>query len=150
MNNDIEWMEIALNEANNAYLQNEVPIGAVIIRNDKLIAKAHNQPIALNDPTAHAEIQVIKKAGAIEKNYRLLNTTLYVTLEPCLMCLGAIIHARIDRIVYGASDSKNGVCGSINDLSKELFFNHQLQISKGVKENECKKILKDFFEVRRV
>ena len=150
MNTDLKWMEIALNEANNAYLENEVPIGAIIVKNEKIIAKAHNQPIALNDPTAHAEIQVIKKAGAIENNYRLLNTTIYVTLEPCLMCLGAIIHARIDRIVYGASDSKNGVCGSKKDLSKELFFNHQLKITSGVKENECKKILTDFFEIRRV
>ena len=104
MNNDIKWMEIALKEANVAYMQDEIPVGAVIVRNDRLIAQAHNQPISKSDPSAHAEIQAIRIAGAIEQNYRLINTTLYVTLEPCLMCLGAIIHARIDKIVFGASD----------------------------------------------
>ena len=106
MNDDEKWMQIALNESIAAKNEDEIPVGAVLVRNGKLIAKAHNQPISTNDPTAHAEIQVIRKAGKTEKNYRLVGATLYVTLEPCLMCIGALVHARIDRVVYGANDNK--------------------------------------------
>ena len=104
MNKDEKWMRIALNEANLAMDENEIPVGAVLVKNDKLIAQSHNRPINKNDPTAHAEIELLRKAGEQQKNYRLIGSTLYVTLEPCAMCFGAMIHARIERIVFGASD----------------------------------------------
>ena len=102
MSNDEKWMRIAIEEANLAMDKNEVPVGAVLVKNDTLIAQAHNKPITKNDPTAHAEIQLLRKAGEQQKNYRLPESTLYVTIEPCTMCFGAMVHARIDRIVYGA------------------------------------------------
>jgi len=109
MNNDEKWMRIAIDEANLAMKEKEIPVGAVLVQNEKLIAQAHNQPIKINDPTAHAEIQLLRKAGEQQKNYRLIGSSLYVTLEPCAMCFGAMVHARIDRIVFGASDPKTGV-----------------------------------------
>ena len=126
MSNDEKWMRIAIEEANLAMDKNEVPVGAVLVKNDTLIAQAHNKPITKNDPTAHAEIQLLRKAGEQQKNYRLPESTLYVTLEPCTMCFGAMVHARIDRIVYGASDPKTGVCGSRMNLNEENFFNHKI------------------------
>ena len=123
--------------------------GSVLVQNGQIIAKAHNCPISKNDPTAHAEIQVLKKAGKKLQNYRLPKTTLYVTLEPCAMCLGAMIHARIDRIVFGASDPKSGVCSSSTDLTSEVFFNHKILVSGGILEQDCKKILQSFFKLRR-
>ena len=106
---DEQWMKIAIDEAHLAMKENEIPVGAVLVKENKLIAKAHNRPILNRDPTAHAEIEVLRKAGEKLKNYRLPKTTLYVTLEPCAMCLGAMIHARIERVVFGASDPKSGV-----------------------------------------
>ena len=120
-----------------------------LVQNNQIIAKAHNCPISKNDPTAHAEIEVLRKAGEKLQNYRLPKTTLYVTLEPCAMCLGAMIHARIERVVFGASDPKSGVCGSTIDLSSESIFNHQISVSGGVLEHECKNILQSFFKLRR-
>ena len=117
MNKDEQWMKIALIEAKLAMDENEVPVGAILVQENNLITQAHNQPIKNNDPTAHAEIEVLRKAGDKLQNYRLAKTTLYVTLEPCAMCLGAMIHARIERVVFGASDPKSGVCGSTIDLS---------------------------------
>ncbi len=114
-----------------------------------LITQAHNRPIKNNDPTAHAEIEALRQAGKKLLNYRLPKTTLYVTLEPCAMCLGAMIHARIERVVFGASDPKSGVCGSTIDLSSESIFNHQISVSGGVLEHECKNILQSFFKLRR-
>tara|TARA_B100001142_G_C13963282_1_gene511951 strand:- start:133 stop:594 length:462 start_codon:yes stop_codon:yes gene_type:complete len=149
MNNDENWMRIAIDEANLAMDKNEVPVGAVLVKNDVLIAKAHNQPITNNDPTAHAEIQLLRKAGDQQKNYRLTGSTLYVTLEPCTMCFGAMVHARIDRIVYGASDPKTGVCGSCMNLNKENFFNHHFSITSGILENQSKELLQVFFKSRR-
>tara|TARA_B110000008_G_scaffold108949_1_gene111999 strand:+ start:98 stop:559 length:462 start_codon:yes stop_codon:yes gene_type:complete len=149
MNNDEKWMRIAIDEANLAMDKNEVPVGAVLVKNDVLIAKAHNQPITNNDPTAHAEIQLLRKAGDQQKNYRLTGSTLYVTLEPCTMCFGAMVHARIDRIVYGASDPKTGVCGSCMNLNKENFFNHNVSITSGILENQSKELLQVFFKSRR-
>ena len=149
MNKDEKWMKIALNEAKLALKENEIPVGAILIQNEILVSKAHNQPIKNNDPTAHAEIQVLREAGCKLKNYRLNNSTLYVTLEPCAMCLGAIIHARIERLVFGASDPKSGVCGSTINLSSEPIFNHQIAISAGVLEHECKNILQSFFRLKR-
>jgi len=110
---DEEWMALAIEQAKLAEKINEVPVGAVLVQDDQLIASAHNQPISNNDPTAHAEIQLLRAAGKQLNNYRLPNTTLYVTLEPCTMCLGAMIHARISRIVFGAYDEKTGVCGRV-------------------------------------
>ena len=149
MSNDEQWMRIAIEEASLAMDKNEVPVGAVLVKNDTLIAQAHNKPITKNDPTAHAEIQLLRKAGEQQKNYRLPKSTLYVTLEPCTMCFGAMIHARIDRIVYGASDPKTGVCGSCMNLNEENFFNHKISITSGILEKESSELLKLFFKSRR-
>jgi tRNA(adenine34) deaminase len=150
MNLDEKWMKIAINEASLAMQKNEIPVGAVLVKNNKLIAQSHNQPIQNNDPTAHAEIEVLRKAGAKLLNYRLPKTTLYVTLEPCSMCLGAMVHARIERVVFGASDLKNGICGSYTELASESFFNHKIEISRGVLERECKEIIQKFFKLKRL
>ena len=149
MNKDEKWMKIALNEANLAMDENEIPVGAVLVKNDKLIAHSHNQPIKKNDPTAHAEIQLLRKAGEQEKNYRLIGSTLYVTLEPCAMCFGAMIHARIERIVFGAKDPKTGVCGSCINLNEANFFNHKISITGGILENQSSELLRLFFKSRR-
>ena len=149
MNIDEKWMKFAMDEANLAMNEEEIPVGAVLIQNNKLIARSHNQPIKNNDPTAHAEIQLLRKAGVQQKNYRLIGSTIYVTLEPCTMCFGAMIHARIERIVFGASDFKTGVCGSCMNLNKENFFNHKISITGGVLEEESSELLRLFFKSRR-
>ena len=149
MNEDEKWMKIAISEANLANNEGEIPVGAVIIQNNKLIVKAHNQPILNHDPTAHAEVEALRKAGRKLKNYRLSGSTLYVTLEPCAMCLGAMMHARIERIVFGASDPKSGVCGSKADLTSETFFNHRIKVQGTVLEKETKNLLQSFFKSRR-
>jgi tRNA(adenine34) deaminase len=149
MTTDEQWMKIALDEGHLAMNENEIPVGAVLVKENKLIAQAHNRPIINNDPTAHAEIEVLRKAGEKLKNYRLPKTTLYVTLEPCAMCLGAMIHARIERVVFGASDHKNGACSSAIDLLSKPIFNHHISVSGGVLEHECKNILQSFFQLRR-
>ena len=144
-----KWMELAIQQARLAEKIDEVPVGAVLVKDDQLIAQAHNQPISNNDPTAHAEIQVLRKAGKNLENYRLPNTTLYVTLEPCTMCLGAMIHARVSRIVFGAYDKKTGVCGSCADLSSSECFNHSLIVEGGILAENCQSLLQDFFKKRR-
>jgi tRNA(adenine34) deaminase len=149
MNDDEKWMKLAIREALLAESESEVPVGAVLVKDGKLIAKAHNQPISMHDATAHAEIQAIRKAGKKQKNYRLIGVTLYVTLEPCVMCLGALINARIERIVFGASDPKTGVCGSCANLNQEKIFNHKISIMGGILESENKEILQSFFKSRR-
>ena len=149
MNEDEKWMKIAIQEAKKAEKEDEVPVGAVLVKNGLVIAKTHNQPISTNDATAHAEIQLIRAAGKIQGNYRLTGTTLYVTLEPCAMCLGAIMHARIERIVFGAHDPKTGVCVSSENLMDANCFNHKIDLVSGVLENECKQQLKKFFISRR-
>jgi tRNA(adenine34) deaminase len=149
MNNDEKWMQIAIQEALKAEKAGEVPVGAILVNDGKVIAKAHNEPILKNDPTAHAEIQALRTAGEIQKNYRLVDSTLYVTLEPCAMCFGAMIHARINRIVFGAYDHKSGVCGSCIDLQNEKFFNHKISITGGILEQRCKELLYSFFKNRR-
>jgi len=146
---DEKWMALAIEQAKLAEAMGEVPVGAVLVQDDQLITSAHNQPITTNDPTAHAEIQLLRKAGEKLNNYRLSNTTLYVTLEPCTMCLGAMIHARISRVVFGAYDEKTGVCGSCQDLSNSECFNHTIEIKKGVFADECKALLQKFFKARR-
>ena len=142
-------MKLALEQARLAQAMSEVPVGAVLVQDDQLIASAHNQPIYSNDPTAHAEIQLLRAAGKQLNNYRFPDTTLYVTLEPCTMCLGAMIHARVSRIVFGAYDQKTGVCGSCQDLSSSECFNHTISIEGGVLENNCKQLLQQFFKNRR-
>ena len=149
MDEDKKWMKIAIQEAIKAEKEDEVPVGAILVKDALVIAKAHNQPISTNDATAHAEIQLIRAAGKIQGNYRLTGTTLYVTLEPCAMCLGAMMHARIKRIVYGAHDPKTGVCGSSENLIDANCFNHKVDLASGVLENECKQLLKNFFVSRR-
>ena len=144
-----KWMELAIQQALLAEKIDEVPVGAVLVQDDQLIAQAHNQPISNNDPTAHAEIQVLRKAGKNLENYRLPNTTLYVTLEPCTMCLGAMIHARVSRVVFGAFDKKTGVCGSCADLSSSECFNHSLIVEGGILAENCQSLLQDFFKKRR-
>jgi tRNA(adenine34) deaminase len=144
-----KWMALALEQARLAQVIDEVPVGAVLVQDDQLIASAHNQPISNNDPTAHAEIQLLRAAGKALNNYRLPNTTLYVTLEPCTMCLGAMIHARVSRVVFGAYDQKTGVCGSCTDLSTSQCFNHSIEIEGGVLANDCKQLLQEFFKNRR-
>ena len=146
---DEKWMKLALEQARLAQAMDEVPVGAVLVQDDQLIASAHNQPIINHDPTAHAEIQLLRKAGQVLNNYRLPNTTLYVTLEPCTMCLGAMIHARVSKIVFGAYDEKTGVCGSCQDLSTSECFNHTIDTQGGVLADECKNLLQQFFKNRR-
>ncbi|ALE52225.1 adenosine deaminase [Candidatus Thioglobus autotrophicus] len=146
---DKEWMELAIQQAKLAKNIDEVPVGAVLVRDEQLIASAHNQPISTNDPTAHAEIQVLRAAGKKLNNYRLPNTTLYVTLEPCTMCLGAMIHARVSRVVFGAYDPKTGVCGSCQDLATSACFNHSIKTQGGILADECKDLLQRFFKNRR-
>ena len=149
MNEDERWMSLALEQALKAEQMGEVPVGAILVKDGLLIAKAHNQPISTNDPTAHAEIQLIRAAGKKLKNYRLTGTSLYVTLEPCAMCLGAIIHARVERVVFAAYDPKTGVCGSSENLMNAKCFNHKINLVSGVMENECRQLLKNFFTSRR-
>lgn len=149
MSEDEKWMQFAIKEANKAKDKGEVPVGSVLVQNGQIIAKAHNCPISKNDPTAHAEIEALRKAGEKLQNYRLPKTTLYVTLEPCTMCIGAMVHARIERIVFGAFDSKSGVCGSTTNLLSESFLNHTVITSGGILEKDCKKILQSFFKLRR-
>ena len=149
MNTDEKWMKIALEEAIKAEKEGEVPVGAVLVKDGVLIAKAHNQPILKNDATAHAEIQLIRNGGKNQENYRLTGTSLYVTLEPCVMCVGAIMHARIERIIYGAHDPKTGACGSCENLINSNCFNHKIDLVGGVLENQCGDLLKKFFISRR-
>ena len=146
---DEKWMSFALEQARKAEKEGEVPVGAILVKGDLVIARAHNKPISSNDPTAHAEIQLIRTAGEELKNYRLPGTTLFVTLEPCAMCLGAIMHARIKRVVYGAHDPKTGVCGSSENFMEASCFNHKIDLASGVLENESKQLLKNFFNSRR-
>ena len=149
MNEDEKWMQIAIQEAIKAEKKGEVPVGAVLVKDGLLIAKAHNQPISKNDATAHAEIQLIRVAGKELQNYRLNGSTLFVTLEPCAMCFGAMVHARVKRIVYGAHDQKTGVCGSSEDLTNANCFKHKINITGSVSEKKCSQLLQTFFKSRR-
>jgi len=142
-------MMLALNQAKLAQNQSEIPVGAILVKQNTLIAQAHNQSILNNDPTAHAEIQLLRKAGDQQKNYRLTGSTLYVTLEPCTMCFGAMIHARIERIVFGAFDAKTGVCGSCINLNEKNFFNHKISITGGILEKQSSELLRLFFKSKR-
>jgi len=142
-------MQQALKLADKARLQDEIPVGAVIVHNNQMIAEGWNQSIQSHDPSAHAEIQAIRAAGQKLNNYRLIDTTLYVTLEPCTMCVGAIIHARIGRLVFGAFDEKTGAAGSAFELLQSPKHNHQVDISSGVLLTECRRALQEFFRYKR-
>jgi tRNA(adenine34) deaminase len=142
----VDFMKLALSEARKAVQKNEIPIGAVLIaENDELLSAAHNQTITSKDPTAHAEILALRSAAKKIGNYRLLNTTLYVTVEPCPMCMGAAIHARVSRVVFGTRDPKWGAARSLYNLAEDRRFNHQLEVIEGICKDECKKIIQDFF-----
>jgi len=149
MDEDEKWMRLAVEQARIANEEGEVPVGAILVKDGLLIAEAHNQPISTNDPTAHAEIQLLRIAGKKLENYRLVNTTLYVTLEPCIMCLGAMIHARIKRVVYGANDTKSSTCAVSIDIKSLDYFKNQINITGGILENDCSQILHNFFKLRR-
>jgi len=143
-------MQEAINEAKNGWIEGEVPVGALLIDNsDRILAKNHNRCISLNDPTAHAEILVIRQAATSIKNYRLNGLTMFVTIEPCPMCMGAIINARLEMLVFGAFDPRAGAAGSVYNLTNDKRLNHQVKVVSGVMENECKGLLQDFFRRRR-
>jgi len=146
---DKAFLQCAFELAKRAEQEGEVPVGAVIVKDGEVIAEGWNRPIANHDPTAHAEIQVIRAASKKLNNYRLPHTTLYVTLEPCLMCMGAIIHARIQRVVYGATDHRAGAVESIYTIPDDRKLNHHVEIEGGVMAEECGQLLKDFFKKRR-
>lgn len=143
------WMRQALDQAHNAWALGEVPVGAVIVKDGQVIATGFNQPIGTHDPTAHAEIMALRAAATILGNYRLPGCELYVTLEPCVMCSGAMLHARLARVVFGASDPKTGACGSIVNLFEQNQLNHHTQLIGGLMAQECGALLKDFFAERR-
>ena len=143
------WMQRALELAQQAKAAGEVPVGAVLIKQDQILGEGWNAPIGRHDPTAHAEIRALRHAAEALGNYRLLDTTLYVTLEPCVMCAGAIIHARVKRVVIGAADPRTGAAGSVFDILNSDRHNHQVEISQGVLANECGALLKAFFQARR-
>jgi len=146
----IAFMKLALQEAKKATKKEEVPIGAALVaENDDLLAAAYNQTITLNDPTAHAEILVLREAAHKIGNYRLLNTTLYVTVEPCPMCMGAIIHSRVAQVIFGTRDPKWGAAGSLYNFAQDQRFNHRPEIIEGICAGECKKLLQDFFSSKR-
>jgi tRNA(adenine34) deaminase len=145
-----DLMGLALREAERGFSRGEVPVGAVVATpNGQIVAKAHNRPIALKDPTAHAEILAMRKAGLAHQNYRLNNTLLVVTIEPCLMCMGAAINARIDRLVFGAADPKAGAVHSLYRLAADKRLNHRIEVVSGIREEECRALMQYFFRVRR-
>jgi tRNA(adenine34) deaminase len=143
------YMRLALQQARKALEDDEVPVGAVIIHDGHVIGRAHNQRERLQDPTAHAEMIAITQAAEYLHNWRLTGTTMYVTLEPCAMCAGALVLGRVDRLVYGATDPKAGACGSVLDLVRDTRLNHRLEVIAGVLAQECGDLLREFFEAKR-
>jgi len=146
---DIDFMRLALEQAGRAQAIGEVPVGAVLVRGDEVVAVGANRPIANHDPTAHAEIEALRAGGKALSSYRLTDTTLYVTLEPCVMCASAIVHARVERLVFGAWDPRAGAAGSIVDVFALQGLNHRVDVFGGVLMEECSDRLKTFFEERR-
>lgn len=142
-------MRLAIEEAVKAYNIEEVPVGAVVVEDDAVISKAFNMRETLNDATAHAEVLAVQRACIALNSWRLLDCTLYVTVEPCPMCAGALVNARVKRIVYGIPDLKGGACGSIINIANNPSLNHRIEITGGVLEDECKKLMQDFFKKRR-
>ncbi|WP_047539107.1 tRNA adenosine(34) deaminase TadA [Methylotenera versatilis] len=150
MTTDLEYMQIALDLAQQAASMGEVPVGAIVVKDGVIIGRGSNTPIGLHDPTAHAEIMAMREAATYLGNYRLVDCILYVTLEPCAMCSGAMQHARIAKLVYGASDLKTGACGSVVNLMAEPKLNHHTQVLGGILAVECGAVLSDFFKQRRL
>lgn len=146
---DEHWMQLALQQAHKAQRLDEVPVGAVVVLQQQVVGAGHNQPISRHDPSAHAEIVALRQAAAALQNYRLPGTTLYVTLEPCCMCVGAMLHARIERLVFGAFDPKTGAVSSQFSLLGEPAHNHRIAVQGGVCATECGSLLSDFFKARR-
>lgn len=147
--NDQFWMQAALELAQKAFQEQEVPVGAVLVQEGQIIGRGYNQSIQCQDPTAHAEIQALRDASKKLNNYRLPDTTLYVTLEPCLMCAGALVHARIKRLVFAASDPKTGTIHSVEQALEKPFHNHKIEYDNGILEDEASQLLKSFFQLRR-
>lgn len=147
---DKDYMQRAFMLAEKAKSQDEVPVGAVIVHDDKIIGEGWNQPISSNDPTAHAEIMALRDAAKKLSNYRLPEATMYVTLEPCAMCAGAIVHARLAKLIYAIADSKTGACGSVFNLLQTEELNHKVEIQKGIMEDECRDLIQNFFKEKRV
>ena len=146
---DKYFMKAALKAAKKAWENGEVPVGAVLVWDDEIISTGQNSPITSNDPTAHAEIIALREGGEKLKNYRLIDTTLYVTMEPCTMCMGAIIHARIKKLVFGTFDPRAGAAGSLFDLTIENKFNHKVEVKSGILESECRELIQAFFKQKR-
>jgi tRNA(adenine34) deaminase len=146
---DSVYMMQAISQAHNAWALGEVPVGALVVKDGEIIATGFNQPIGNHDPTAHAEIMALRAAASILGNYRLPGCELFVTLEPCAMCAGAMMHARLARVVYGAADPKTGACGSVVNLFEQEKLNHHTELTGGVMAQECGALLKDFFATRR-
>lgn len=146
---DERWMRVALEEAAAAEALGEVPVGAVVVRAGEVVARGHNLTHTLQDPTAHAEVVAIRRAAEATGHWRLLECTLYVTLEPCTMCSGAIVLSRIPRLVYGAPDPKAGMCGSLENVVQDLRLNHRVELVGGVLAEECGEVLREFFRARR-
>jgi tRNA(adenine34) deaminase len=146
---DEMFMRAALEQAREALHRGEVPIGAVLVKDGAIICHAHNSPITLQDPTAHAEILALRSAGQRLNNYRFLHTELYVTLEPCVMCMGALVHARVKRLIFGAADPKAGAAGSVFNLACHEKLNHAIDVTPGVLAEECGDLLQKFFKERR-
>lgn len=149
MQTDLFYMDEALAQAREALAAGEVPVGAVVAKEGEILARAHNRPIGLSDPTAHAEVLALRCAAARLGNYRLPGTTVYVTIEPCIMCVGALIQARVARLVFGAADPKGGACVSLYRLPEDPRLNHHLEVTGGVREAECRELLQEFFKARR-
>ena len=146
---DEHWMREALRCARQARDAGEVPVGAVLVRDDALIGEGYNCPIVSQDPTAHAEVVALRDAARRSSNYRLANSTLYVTIEPCTLCVGALVHARVDRVVFGATEPKAGVAVSQATLFEAPWFNHRITVHGGVLADECRALMQDFFQQRR-
>jgi tRNA(adenine34) deaminase len=149
MGSDEDYMDLALSEARKAQADGEVPVGAVIVSAGAVIGRGFNQPISVNDPTAHAEIIALREAASNERNYRLSNAVLYCTVEPCVMCAGAIMHARIARLVFGTPDAKAGAAGSIYNVLTDPRLNHRVDVISGIREDACAALLREFFAGRR-
>jgi tRNA(adenine34) deaminase len=149
MADDALWMAEALHEAARAEAAGEVPVGAVVVHDGMLIGRGHNAPISLSDPTAHAEIQALREAARHVGNYRLVGSTVYVTVEPCLMCMSALLHARVKRLVFGCYDPKAGAAGSLYDVAHDPRLNHQIEVTAGVAEEESRALLQRFFRKKR-
>ena len=150
MNIDQEWMQHAFQLAKRSEAHDEVPVGAIVVHKNKIIGEGWNQSISSHDPTAHAEIIALRDAGDKISNYRLTESTMYVTLEPCVMCAGAIVHARVAKLVYAVEDDKTGACGSVFNITQADKLNHRVKIEKGILEKECQTLIQDFFKEKRL